>query len=129
MVLIGFLLLAAAATVGIDVAMQNDAALNIDAFSQVFSTTPGGLFVAGAVAGIAASLGIIILRDGAVNRRANRLENRRLTNERDRLAAAYMQEHSERVGENEEIDLREREPANQYRRYERARSREGVTAF
>jgi hypothetical protein len=130
MVLIGFLLLAAAAAVGIDVAVENDAALNIDAFGQVFSTTPGGVFVAGAVAGIAASLAVMILRDGAAHRRTVRHETRREAHERDRLAAAYRAEHPDLdEADRDGIDLRDREPerAEQYHRYDRAR--QGVTSF
>src|SRR5438067_9076086 len=55
MVLIGFVLVAAAAVVGIDVAAQNNFAVDMDAFGQVMSTTAAGVFVAGLVTGLAAA--------------------------------------------------------------------------
>ena len=93
MVLIGFVLIAAAAVVGIDITAQNNFAIEIDAFGQILSTTAAGVFVAGIVTGLAAALGIMLFRDGFIRSRSTRAENRASRVERDRMAAAYAREH------------------------------------
>jgi len=110
MLLIGFVLIAAAAVVGIDVAAQNHFAINIDAFGQMFATSASAVFVAGVVTGLAACVGIMMFRDGFVRTRRARAEARETRLERERMAAAYAREHGlEHDGEARDLDLRERD--------------------
>lgn len=111
MVLIGFVLIAAAAIVGIDVAAQNNFALQIDAFGQILSTTAAGLFVAGLVTGLAAALGVMLFRDGFVRTRRARADAREQRLERERMATAYAREHGLDTTDAEprDLDLRERD--------------------
>jgi uncharacterized membrane protein YciS (DUF1049 family) len=96
MVLIGFVLLVGAAAVGIDIAAQNNVAVDVDAFGQTLSTTLAGLFVAGVVVGLAAALGMMLLRDGVVRRRRLNHEAKQAHEERDRLASAVEREQEAR---------------------------------
>ena len=112
MVLIGFVLMAAAAVVGVDVAAQNHFAINVDAFGQMFSTSASAVFVAGVVTGLAACIGVMLFRDGFVRTRRARAEARETRLERERMAAAYEREHGlGRGGEDDgrELDLRQRD--------------------
>ena len=110
MALIGFVLIGAAAVVGIDLAAQNDFAIEVDAFGQMISTTAGGMFVAGAVTGLAAALGMMLLRDGFIRTRRSRAVAREKVIERERMAAAYEREHGLVHDDDErELDLRDRE--------------------
>lgn len=111
MVLIGFVLIAAAAVVGIDVAVQNNFAVDIDAFGQILSTTAAGVFVAGCVTGLVAALGIMLFRDGFIRSRRARAEAREQRLERERMAEAYAREHGleRRDGEARDLDLRDRD--------------------
>jgi TRAP-type C4-dicarboxylate transport system permease large subunit len=110
MVLIGFVLIAAAGVVGIDVAAQNHFAIDVDAFGQMFSTSASAVFVAGVVTGLAACVGLMLFRDGFIRTRRARAEARQTRLERERMAAAYEREHGlERAGETRDLDLRERD--------------------
>ena len=111
MVLIGFVLMAAAAVVGVDIAAQNDFAIDIDAFGHLFSTSASGVFVVGAVTGLAAAGGMLLFRDGLIRANRARSERHAVMAERERMAAAYAREHGieRREGEPLEIDLRDRE--------------------
>ena len=111
MVLIGFVLIAVAAVVGIDITAQNNFAVEIDAFGQILSTTAAGVFVAGLVTGLAAALGIMLFRDGFVRSRSARAESRASLAERDRMAAAYAREHGldGRYGDDRDVDVTDRE--------------------
>ncbi len=108
MVLIGLVLLAAAAVFGIDIAAQNLASLDVDLFGQTFATTPAAVF------------GLMMVRDGTIRLRRRRATVRETAAERDRLAAAYVAEHQvEPERDNrDDVDLRER-----------PRDREQVSAF
>lgn len=139
MVLIGLLLLAGAVVVGIDVAATNDFAMDVEAFNQVFSTTVGGVFVAGAVTGLVAAFGIMLLHDGGERRKVRRRELRETEAERDRLATAYREEHADHraareVADERSLDLRDRELAQEREREldpdrDRDRERHGITTF
>ncbi|HEX4821588.1 MAG TPA: hypothetical protein VFV00_15390 [Acidimicrobiales bacterium] len=114
MVLIGFVLIAAAAVIGIDITAQNNFAVEIDAFGQILSTTAAGMFVAGIVVGLAAAVGIMLMRDGMVRSRRARAQSKASIAERDRMAAAYAREHglegrAREAREDGEVDLTERE--------------------
>ena len=93
MVLIGVVLLIAAGAVGIDIAAENDAALTIDAFGRTFDTTVGGAIVTGIVIGLVAALALLLITQGTSRVRRVRRESKATVEERDRLAAAYIQEH------------------------------------
>lgn len=121
MVLIGLVLLAAAAAFGIDIAAQNRFDIDVEVFGQTFASTPAAVFVAGAVTGMAAALAVFLLRDGMGRTRRRRATVRETTAERDRLAAAYAAEHSEERADGrdrESIDVRDRD-----------RDREHVSSF
>jgi flagellar biosynthesis/type III secretory pathway M-ring protein FliF/YscJ len=132
MALIGLLLIAAAAAVGIDIAAQNQFGIDIEAFNQVIATNASVVFIAGAVAGMAGALGVLLLVDGMARRRRLRAEKNEAIRERDRLASAYEAEHAEdRRSEtvdstDESLDLRERERA---RVRDRDGDREHITTF
>lgn len=114
MVLIGFVLIAAAAVIGIDITAQNNFAVDIDAFGHVLSTTAAGMFVAGIVIGLCAAIGIMLMRDGTVRARRSRAESKATVAERDRMAAAYAREHgldarARDEGEDRDLDLTDRD--------------------
>jgi hypothetical protein len=96
MLIIGLILFGAAVAVGIDVAVINDAGVDVDAFGQMFSTTIGGAFVAGIVTAIVGCLGLLMISDGTARRR--RLAHEAKAARMDRV------EHAER----ENVDLRDR---------------------
>lgn len=108
MVLIGFVLIAVAAVVGIDIAAQNNFAVDVDAFGQILSTTAAGVFVAGLVTGLAAALGVMLFRDGFIRTRRARGEARETRLERERMATAYEREHglNGHDGAPRDVDLR-----------------------
>src|SRR2546423_361615 len=93
MALIGLVLLAAAATFGIDLAAQNFVDIDIDAFGRTYGTNVSAVFVAGVVTGLVATIGTLMIVDGVRRRRRVRGEARQAAAERDRLAAAYAAEH------------------------------------
>jgi hypothetical protein len=109
MVLIGFVLLAAAAALGIDIVAQNRFDLDVDVFGQLIATTPAGLFVTGVVTGLVAALGIMLLRDGLIRRR-------RLAKD----AKHAHVEHKRSEVDDSSIDVRDRD---------RDRDRDRVTTF
>jgi hypothetical protein len=88
MVLIGFVLLAAAAVFGIDLVAQNRVAIDVAAFGQVYEPSLAMVFAAGIVTGLIATLGIMLLRDGVVRQRRLRFEAKRAQAfEQDQVAA------------------------------------------
>ena len=129
MVLIGFLVLAAALAFGIDIVWLNQSSISVEGFGQVVSTTPAALFVAGVVTGLAGALAVMLMRDGFVRRAVRRRESRvaeddlreRLA-DRDRKAEAYEREVRRRdrsdraVRADREVDLRDREPSRREER-------------
>jgi uncharacterized integral membrane protein len=107
MVLIGFVLLVAAAVFGIDVVAQNRFDVDIEVFGQVFTSTPAVVFVTGVVAGIVAALGMMLLRDGLGRRRQLGKD------------AKHAKVHHQPADDVELVDLRE----------QRQRAREHVSTF
>lgn len=99
MVLIGFILLAAASAVGIDIVAQNRFDLDVDVFGQLFATTPAALFVAGVITGLVAALGVMLLRDGTRRRRQLGKDAKHAHSEHDRVA----------TDDREAVDLRDRD--------------------
>ena len=120
MALIGLVLLAAAATFGIDLAAQNFIDIDIVAFGRTYGTNVSAVFVAGAVTGLVATVGVLMIVDGVRHRRRVRAEARQAAAERNRLAAAYEAEHPRlepaATRDGESIDLREteREPEREH---------------
>jgi uncharacterized integral membrane protein len=91
MVVLGLLLLLASGALTAAVVMQNTDAVSVSAFGQAASgLTLGGLFLAGAVAGAIAILGLTMILAGASRRRARRAgikrEMRDVRDERETLA-------------------------------------------
>jgi len=135
MALIGLVLLAAAATFGIDLAAQNFVDIDIDAFGQTYGTSVSAVFVAGAVTGLVATVGTLMIVDGVRRRRRTRGEAREAAAERDRLAAAYEAEHPRRepvaARDGENVDLREseREPVREHARTEDLSDHDRIVTF
>ena len=96
MAIIGFVLLVAAAVVGVDVVAQNNFSIDIDAFNQVFTTSASVVMAAGVVTGLAAALGLMLVRDGVVRRRRIRLEAKAVEEDRERHIAELEEEHEAR---------------------------------
>jgi hypothetical protein len=114
MVLIGFVLLAAAAAFGVDVAAQNRFNLDIDVFGQAYTASPAVVLVGGVVIGLVAALGLMLMRDGARRRLVLRRDAKDAAAERDRLSAAAEEHEAERkfdVGaiDSKPLDLRDRD--------------------
>jgi hypothetical protein len=133
MVLIGLVLLIAAGAVGVDIAAQNDIGLDIDAFGHTFATTVGGVLVTGVVIGLAGAVGVLLMTQGTSRLRRARRESRATSDERDRLAAAYVQEHQAAPhvspDDADTVDLRDRVRAREEMRDERSAERGSVTTF
>jgi hypothetical protein len=102
MVLIGFVLLAASAAFGIDLVAQNRFNIDIEAFGQVYTTTPSVVLVSGVVTGLVAALGLMMLRDGARRRRFLSHEAKQARATRTERAA------SNDIADAETIDVRDR---------------------
>jgi flagellar biosynthesis/type III secretory pathway M-ring protein FliF/YscJ len=128
MVIIGLVLIAAAAAVGIEITAMNNVSIDIDAFNQLYETSAAVVFVAGAVTALAGAIGIMLVRDGLIRRREARRERALEEELRQRHITALEQEHAAHQraeladGNNERVDLRE--PVG-----ERDREPDHVTAF
>src|SRR5436305_11814925 len=94
MAIIGFVLLAAAAVFGIEIVAMNNVSIDVDAFNQVYETSIALVFIAGVVTGLAAALGLMLIRDGLARRRRMRLAEREAEEERERHIAALEEEHA-----------------------------------
>ena len=116
MVIIGLVLIAAAAAVGIEITAMNNVSIDIDAFNQIYETSASALFVAGVVTALAGAIGVMLVRDGLVRRRRLHQE-RSLEEERHaRHVAALEEEHAalhRRDGRADNIDLRDEEVARE----------------
>lgn len=78
MVVLGLLLLLASGVFTVGVLMQSTDAATVSAFGQSASgLTVGGLFLAGAITGAIAILGITMMLAGASRRRSRRVARRR----------------------------------------------------
>jgi uncharacterized membrane protein YedE/YeeE len=119
MLALGLILLIAAGGISVDIVLKNAASMDVSAFGQTISTTQGGLFVAGVVAGMVGVLGALMLTGGLARAGQRRAASRdleknleethgstaQLKAERDRLAAE-VQGHRARQAET--IDLTDR---------------------
>ena len=131
MMVLGLLLLLAAAGLTLNVVLQNTASMTVDAVGQTFTLDSGWLFVAGVATGAIGLLGLTMLIGGmarAGGRRAGRAQStsaiRGLEADRDRLAdelhreradrpsttASPRSEPSRRAARDDEIDLASEEP-------------------
>jgi hypothetical protein len=100
-VLVGLLLIAAAAGFTIDVFAQNTASVDVDVLGRTFAVDPGWLVVAGAVAVAVLLVGTRLVVAGmarARGRRATLRTAQRATRERDQLAQQLAVERAERDG-------------------------------
>jgi hypothetical protein len=87
MILVGFILVGAAAALGIDIGMENTGArLSITSFGHTFSQPPWVVVVVGAACGMVVVIGMSIMGSGAARRRRLWLERRDALRQRDRLA-------------------------------------------
>jgi uncharacterized integral membrane protein len=69
---LGLLLVVAAGVVGVVVVLDNTDAVSVSAFGTTLDTTTAGVFLAGAVAGLALMLGLAMMSIGARRRRTKR---------------------------------------------------------
>lgn len=127
MVIIGLVLIAAAAAVGIEITAMNNVSIDIDAFNQVYQTSASAVFVAGVVTALAAAIGIMLVRDGLSRRRRIHRERVEAEQRRERHIASLEEEHAAM----HRTDTRERDGANVDLRdeIERDRERDHVTTF
>jgi hypothetical protein len=109
MALIGFVLLAVAGALGIDIAVRNRYDLEVDVYGQVIATSASGLFVAGIVTGLVAAVAIMLVRDGL--RHEGRWPDGTLTRRRQ-LARDAKQAHVELDDEPARPDVDDREPVD-----------------
>ena len=115
MAIIGFVLLAAAAVFGIEIAAVNDLSIDVNAFNQVYETSVALLFVAGVVTGLAAALGVMLIRDGLARQRRLHLEAREADELREQHIAELEKEHAAihrsdvRANGDDGVDLRDRD--------------------
>ena len=101
MIVIGFILFAAAVALGVDVVVENTGHLQVQAFGQSITATPGGILLVGAACGLVGIFGLMLVRDALVRGRRRRVQARAATHQRDELAAQIEREreaHSEPVG-------------------------------
>jgi predicted phage tail protein len=81
MVLIGLLLMLGCVALAVDAVVQNTAAMHAIAFNQpITDLSLGGLFIAGAVAGLLFALGLAMFT-GGLGRAARRRRERRLADQ------------------------------------------------
>src|SRR5438067_9561761 len=92
MFVIGLLLLAAAIVVGIDIAVMNDTKVDLEAFNQTWTSSPGAAFVVGVITAVVGLVGLWLMINGMRRMRARRRERRAIVEERDRLAAERQRE-------------------------------------
>jgi hypothetical protein len=113
MAIIGFVLVAVAAVFGIEIVAMNNVSVDIDAFNQVYETSVALVFVAGVVAGLAAALGLMLVRDGLARSRRLRIEAKDVQERRERHIAALEEERAAmhrsdvRANDGDNVDLRD----------------------
>ena len=139
MLIIGLVLIAAAAAVGIEITAMNNVSIDVDAFNQLYSTSIAMVFVAGVVTALAGVLGVMLVHDGLIRRRRRHREAVEEETRREQRMAELEEEHAARRRAEVEsrtnetagtdnaasIDLREKIQAERDRERERAR----VTTF
>jgi len=89
MIIVGVLLIAAAAGFAVDVFVENSATVDVDVLGRTFSVDPGWLVIAGVVACAVLFAGIRLIGFGLARRRARRQTLRaaqEAARERDQLA-------------------------------------------
>jgi ABC-type nickel/cobalt efflux system permease component RcnA len=124
MAIIGLLLLVAAGAVVIDVAVLNDQSINVDAFGSAFTTEVATVMVAGAVAALVGTVGVLMIVDGMRRRSRLRGERRTAMHEQDRLSESLAEERAAR----EEAETREAAAVAQARDRERIAAQEAAAA-
>src|SRR4029077_13259719 len=102
MLIIGLLLFAAAVTVGIDFAVMNENAIDLEAFGQVWASNASVAFVAGAVTALVGAIGIALMVDGMRRMRTHR----RTRAERDEMAS-QLERQNDLAGGRAVIDERD----------------------
>jgi len=131
MLIIGLVLIAAAAAVGIEITAMNNVSIDVDAFNQLYETSIAMVFVAGAVTALAGAVGVMLVRDGLIRRRRLHREAAEADQRRERHIAALEEEHAAhhradvggRLDDKDSVDLRDKIQA------ERERERSHVTSF
>jgi len=106
MLIIGLLLVAAAITVGIDIAVLNNYSTDVEAFGQVWTSSPSVVFVAGVVTALVGAIGIAMMTDGMQRMRDRRHDHRQTRTERDRYAAE-LEHQQELAGGRPTVDERD----------------------
>lgn len=94
MLIIGLVIIAAAAAVGIEITAMNNVSIDVDAFNQLYETSIAMVFVAGVVTALAAAVGVMLVRDGLVRSRRRRREAAEEDERRERHIAALEDEHA-----------------------------------
>ena len=84
--IIGLLLLAAAVVVGIEIGISNDRQVDVEAFNQVWTSSPAAAFLVGVVTALVGAFGLWLMVTGMRRSRVRRRERRAEMAERDRLA-------------------------------------------
>ena len=131
MLIIGLVLIAAAAAVGIEITAMNNVSIDVDAFNQLYETSIAMVFVAGVVTALAGAVGVMLVRDGLIRRRRLHREAAEADQRRERHIAALEEEHAAnhrasaeaRSDDKDSVDLRDKLQA------ERERERSHVTSF
>ena len=115
MVLLGLLLIAAAAVVGVEVVRVNMVATDVEAFgTTITGYSLGSLFLAGVAAGVLACFGLWLMKAGFSRRRHRRMELKNVVNERETIVTEKeteldgLAEENERLRAEIEAERRER---------------------
>ena len=85
--IIGLLLLAAAIVVGVDISINNDQSIDLEAFNHVWTSTPAVAFGVGVVTALVGMVGLLLFFGSLHRMKVRREERRAEAEERDRLAA------------------------------------------
>jgi len=100
MIVIGFILLAIAIAVGADVVVENTGRIDVQAFGQTISASPGGLLLVGVACGLVGVFGLMLMRDSAARSRRRRVQARAAAHQRDELAAQVERERAAHAAPN-----------------------------
>jgi hypothetical protein len=104
MMILGLLLIAAAAGFAIDVFVENTDNIDVDVLGRTFTVAPGWLLAAGAAAALVACLGFLMIGNGMARARNRRRKMRDAARERDELARTLEAERAQRA-EQPDVDL------------------------
>jgi len=116
MILVGFFLVGAVVSIGIDIGMENTGVtLSVASFGHTFSQAPWVVAVVGAACGMVVVIGMSMMAIGAARRRRLWLERRDALRQRDRLAQQLAELRAD-------LDRAERERASGAADAERAMS-------